>query len=93
MKENEISIVKTTETDLGWECEVNVDGHDYIVSMSHDYYFKLTSGEITPAELVERSFEFLLSREPAESILTEFDLNVIPTYFPEYEDRIMDSTS
>ena len=89
MKENEIAIVKTTETDLGWEFEVNVDGRSYIVSVSHDYYFKLTAGESTPDQLVERSFEFLLSREPATSILPEFDLNVIPTYFPDYEDNIM----
>lgn len=88
MKENEITIVKTTETDLGWEFEVNVDAQDHIVSVSHDYYFKLTAGEITPEQLMKRTFEFLLNREPATSILPEFDLNVIPTYFPEYEDQI-----
>ncbi len=88
MKENEIAIVKTTETELGWEFEVNVDDRDYIVSVSHDYYYKLTRGEITPEQLVEQSFEFLLSREPAASILPEFDLSVIPTHFPEYEGQV-----
>ena len=89
MKENEVSIAQTTETDLGWEFEVDVDGQEYIVSVSHDYYYKLTQGEVTPAQLVERSFEFLLNREPVTSILPEFDLNVIPTYFPDYEDQVM----
>jgi len=36
------------------------------------------------AELVRRSFEFLLAREPNTSILREFDLATIERYFPEY---------
>ena len=34
--------------------------------------------------LVRTSFEFLLEREPATAILSEFDLDVIGRYFPEY---------
>jgi hypothetical protein len=33
---------------------------------------------------VEASFEFMLEREPRESILREFDLPLIGRYFPEY---------
>ncbi len=39
-------------------------------------------------ELVRLSFEFLLEREPKESILREFDITVIARYFPEYEDEL-----
>jgi hypothetical protein len=39
-------------------------------------------------ELVQRSFEFLLEREPKEAILGRFDLEVISRYFPEYESEI-----
>jgi len=35
--------------------------------------------------VVRVSFEFLLEREPATSILPEFSLDVIGRYFPEYE--------
>jgi hypothetical protein len=35
-------------------------------------------------ELVRASFEFLLEREPAGSILRRFSLDVIGDYFPEY---------
>ena len=35
--------------------------------------------------MVRRSFEFLLEREPPESILRSFDLTVIGRYFPDYE--------
>jgi hypothetical protein len=35
-------------------------------------------------QLVRDSFDFLLQREPKESILREFDLSVIKRYFPEF---------
>jgi hypothetical protein len=38
--------------------------------------------------LVRASFEFLLEREPKESILRTFDIEVIGRYFPEYECEI-----
>ena len=41
-----------------------------------------------PEALVRRSFEFLLQRESKESILMEFDLSVIPRYFPDYDQAI-----
>jgi hypothetical protein len=41
-----------------------------------------------PAELVRRSFLFLLEREPKEAILGRFDLTVIGRYFPEWEEAI-----
>jgi hypothetical protein len=44
----------------------------------------------TLEELVRRSFEFLLAREPKESILHSFDLSVIGRYFPEYEGMARD---
>ena len=57
--------------------------HD--VTVSPNDYTKLSGGKIQPEELVRRSFEFLLAREPKESILARFDLSVIRTYFPEYD--------
>jgi len=55
------------------------------VTLSDSYYKKLTGGAITPEELIKKSFEFLLEREPNTSILRSFDLPVIGRYFPEYE--------
>ena len=40
--------------------------------------------EATPEELLDASFQFLLEREPKESILRRFELPVIERYFPEY---------
>jgi len=44
--------------------------------------------KVPPEELVKKSFEFLLAREPKESILREFNLREIAKYFPEYESEI-----
>lgn len=44
-------------------------------------------GDAVAEDLVRRSFEFLLEREPATSILRAFDLSVIQRYFPEYDQR------
>jgi hypothetical protein len=62
----------------------------HTVTVDDTYYGKLTSAKITTAELVRRSFEFLLDREPKESILRSFALPVIARYFPEYESEIRD---
>ena len=40
------------------------------------------------ADLVRRSFEFLLAREPNTSILRDFSLSTIERYFPEYGTEI-----
>ena len=60
------------------------------VRMPHAYHQKLAQDK-TPEEFIKKSFEFLLSRESKESILAEFDLPRISSYFPEYEQEIQKS--
>jgi hypothetical protein len=55
------------------------------VRVQADYALKLTAGKISTLQLLKKSFEFLLEREPNTSILRSFDLSVISRYFPEYE--------
>jgi hypothetical protein len=64
---------------------VNVDGLIFKVHVSDKDYKNLTN-EFSKEELVKKSFEFLLKREPKESILKEFDIMVIRKYFPEFPD-------
>lgn len=76
----------------GWSCSVRV-GEDagatsHEVSVSADDLARLAPGAADPAELVRASFEFLLEREPRESILRNFELPVIGRYFPEYDVEI-----
>ena len=71
--------------------EVIVEGKTtttHRVTLTHLYYQKLTNKRITPEELVKKSFEFLLDRESNTSILPHFDLPIIESYFPEYEETI-----
>jgi hypothetical protein len=59
------------------------------VTMRKDYYMDLTErGRIIPEEFIKKSFEFLLNREPRDSILQQFDIAQINDYFPEYETEI-----
>jgi hypothetical protein len=46
---------------------------------------RLSEGKVSPEDLIAQSFEFLLEREPKESILGRFDLLDIARYFPSFE--------
>jgi hypothetical protein len=58
------------------------------VTLTQEYYERLTAGAVSAEELIKGSFEFLLARESNTSILPEFDLKVISSYFPAYEREI-----
>ena len=46
-------------------------------------------GPRTPDAFIRDCFDFLLAREPRESILPSFDVSVIGRYFPEFEAEIV----
>ena len=54
------------------------------VVISDKVYKQLTNGVISKSELLEKSFEFLLDREPNTSILTNFEIQIISHYFSDY---------
>lgn len=63
----------------------------HTVTVSEAYRRKLV-GDGPAERLVEKSFEFLLEREPNTSILRTFDLPLIQQYFSEYERTISGSS-
>lgn len=72
---------------------VTVEGNTrttHEVTVSPSYYRKLTGARISCETLIQKSFQFLLEREPNTSILRSFDLTVINQYFPEYERKIQE---
>lgn len=76
-------------TPSGFSCQVVV-GTDaaatrHTVSVSQADLQRLAPGHYDPERLVAASFDFLLAREPRESILRSFELPVIERYFPGYE--------
>ena len=71
--------------------EVTVDefvsARDFTVTIQEAYYVQLARGR-TPEQFIQDAFRFLLTREPKESILKEFDIGDIKGYFPEFEKEI-----
>lgn len=85
---SEIQIKKEKRTETGWEFEVEVEGDRFNVSLDKEHWHQLTGGGMNQSELIRKSFEFLLEREPKESILKSFNLRITGKYFPEYEEVI-----
>lgn len=89
-------MIKATEQvadEEGWIFHVKVkegEGEtEHTVSLPRTYYEKLTKKSgLPPDELVEKSFQFLLSNESKDSILASFTLSDIAKYFPDFESRI-----
>jgi len=53
--------------------------------MARDTCERLTAGTHTAERCIEAAFQFLLDREPKESMLRRFDVTVISRDFPEFE--------
>ena len=73
----------------GWTCAVTV-GDDagathHEVEVTAPDLERLHPVARAPEALVRAAFDFLLAREPRDSILRRFDLPVIGRYFPEWE--------
>ena len=71
--------VQVTDGDVTTSHEVTVP-----TSLLED----LNLGGTDEETVVRESFEFLLEREPATSIMKEFSLDVIPRFFPEYSEEL-----
>lgn len=56
----------------------------HCVTVPEDLVEELQLPEGRLEDLVRESFAFLLERESASSIMSEFSLSVISEYFPEY---------
>ena len=54
------------------------------VTVTDAIHTKPTNGKISKETLLQKSFEFLLEREPNTSILSQFKIEVISQYFPDY---------
>lgn len=71
-----------------FDVTIEDSGTEHRVTVPEDLIEDLNLPEDDLERAVRESFEFLLEREPASSIMPEFSLDVIPTYFPEYEEEL-----
>ncbi|MEA2030769.1 MAG: hypothetical protein U9N55_04135 [candidate division Zixibacteria bacterium] len=83
-----IKIKKKNEQEFIVTIEEKSGNSEHTVTLDDGYYKNLTDGKTTKQELIKRSFEFLLKREPKESILPKFNLTTINNYFPEFENEL-----
>jgi hypothetical protein len=88
----EIAVVPGTQEGdrLSFEVRVAGDGSEtaHEVTVARAELERLSKQGETGAQFIRRCFEFLLEREPKESILGSFDISVIRTYFPDFEREI-----
>ena len=77
-----------------WVCEVEVEArgessrHSVTVTAAELARWGRGEDEAAVEDLVRRSFDFLLEREPPSSILRRFELSVIQRYFPDYDQQM-----
>jgi hypothetical protein len=78
----------------GWRCAVTVrddvsaSTHDVTINAHDAIDLAAATDAAHVTRLVEETFDFLLEREPKESILRTFDLAVVSRYFPDYDHEI-----
>ena len=61
----------------------------YHVTVPENFIAELQLPEKDLDKVVRESFVFLLEREPASSIMHDFSLDVISSYFPEYKETLL----
>jgi hypothetical protein len=81
--------VALRRSEAGWVADVTVRDRTtttHRVRVSSAEHERYGGGDV--AELVRRSFDFMLAREPNTSILRDFELSTIERYFPDYPTQI-----
>ena len=83
----EILIKKNDNNTFAVSIESSIKSN-HIVTLNDDIHNEMTKGFKSKEELILFSFKFLLERENNTSILSNFNLEIIQNYFPEYKNEI-----
>ena len=85
-------IVSCRPAESAWHCTVTLGEDDrattHEITVDREVLDDIAPGA-TPEELVRVSFEFLLEREPRESIMRRFELPIIGRFFGDYRDEML----
>jgi hypothetical protein len=88
----EIAVVAGAEDAERLSFQVRVAGDSsettHEVTVARAEFERLALKDETGTQFIRRCFEFLLEREPNEAIMRTFDVSVIKTYFPDFEEEI-----
>ena len=83
----EILIKKNDNNTFAVSIESSTNSN-HIVTLNDDIHNEMTKGFKSKEELILFSFKFLLERENNTSILSNFNLEIIQSYFPKYKNEI-----
>ena len=83
----EILIKKNDNNTFAISIESSINSN-HIITLNDDIHNEMTKGFKSKEELILFSFKFLLERENNSSILSNFNLEIIQNYFPEYKNEI-----
>jgi hypothetical protein len=84
----EITVRPAGEGRFSVRVEDGASATEHDVTVSTEDLERLGAGR-APDAFVRDCFDFLLEREPKESILRSFDVSVIGRHFPEFEREIV----
>jgi len=88
----DIQVAGTREDGEGFEFRIAVEEAGsrtlHQVTLTRRDHEELGGEGESPEQLVRRCFEWLLEREPKESILSRFDIQEISRYFSSFRDEI-----
>jgi hypothetical protein len=84
----EITVLPAGEGRFTVRVEEGGSATEHDVTASANDLERLGAGR-TPDAFVRDCFDFLLAREPKESILRSFDVSAIGRYFPEFDGEIV----
>ena len=93
LKENvyQVTSIKVQEITSGYfkVSVISEEETEHFVTIDQDFLNRFIEYKAAPKNIIKHSFEFLLDREPNTSILKEFNIKVIGSYFPEYPKAVI----
>ena len=84
----DVTVIPTGAREFAVEVRADGDVASHRVTVPDDLVEELGVQEGDLERVVRESFDFLLEREPASSIMGEFSLDEISRYFPEYREEL-----
>lgn len=85
---SDVSITRMGPGQFGVQVREGDKETSHRVSVPESLVDDLGLPDLDEERLVRESFLFLLEREPATAILSEFSLDQVSRYFPEYQEEL-----
>ena len=85
---NEITITELEPGTFGVQVEEGNETTSHRVRLEDDFLDDAGLDSVEREALVRETFAFLLEREPATAIMTEFGLDDVARFFPDYVDEV-----